>query len=226
MISSSTTSGLKQAEPKNKKTNDQAKSRVSETKTINEMVKRLLDELDDELKAMGLQAVDTDLQDLREQNKYARNNYIEPDDIVDVKFEMKIRKEVFTTTYNSKSRVCHMKTPKFAESAKTRVRNGKLFTKSRVRGIEPNGKLRHEYSNQVKMKAESPGVPQNLSSPRIIVPKKPPPNRDRCKMGHVWDQTIPRKGVLDIGFCVYPYLGHGIGLAPFTGTINMRAGTI
>lgn len=146
---------------------------------------------------------------MRDQNKYACTDHVNFSDIKDVKFELKTTKEVLIKN-NSKSRVCHIKTPKFAESTKTKVRYGKIFTKSRVKEINSNGKLCDKYSNQVKMNTETPcntpKVTQNLSRPtkiltqRIRVPKKPPPKRDNYEMGHIWDQAIPFKGALDLSF--------------------------
>ena len=104
----------------------QARSRVPETETLDNMVRQLTDELNVEIEEMDLIQGDPDLQELRKQNKYARNNYIDFDNVKNVKF-----KQIITKHEDTWSRVQEIKTPNLSKAAKSRVQNRQL-SKSRV----------------------------------------------------------------------------------------------
>ena len=108
----------------------QARTRVPETETIDEMVKRLTDELDGVIEDLELSQGEADLEEHWEQARYLNDNNFEFNGGKDVMFEELL------TSY-SKSRVRMIETPKSSETAKTRVRNRQL-RKSRVMGRRQN----------------------------------------------------------------------------------------
>ena len=116
---------------------EQANSRVRKLETIDDMVKRISNKLDKKINVVQEDGGDTDLEELREQNFYARNNYVNIED--DEKFKPKIIKCEESPT--SPKTVQEKTTPKQAEAGKSRVLINGPITKSRVMGRKPIVKI-------------------------------------------------------------------------------------
>ena len=98
-------------------------------------------------------------------------------------------------------------------------------------GRRPEAIFFEKYSIRTKLKEKVKRLPRTkpritqiykMPAPKIIEPKKPPPDRDRLKWGTSGSKTMSLKGVLDIGYRRYSNTGINIGSGPNIGPIYIR----